>query len=89
VGIAPEEQAQVFERFHQAGDALTRETEGAGLGLYITKRLVEAMGGTIELHSKVGRGSTFTVTLLLEEPPAEETPAVQSPQKVSVPVELG
>jgi signal transduction histidine kinase len=63
VGISPEEQTKVFERFHQAGDSLTRQTEGAGLGLYITKRLVEAMGGTIELRSHIGRGSTFTVRL--------------------------
>jgi signal transduction histidine kinase len=67
VGIAPQEQERIFERFHQAGDTATRETEGAGLGLYITKRLVEAMGGEIELESKLGRGSTFTIRLPLVE----------------------
>src|SRR5207302_10353022 len=65
VGISPEEQVQVFERFHQAQDSLTREAEGAGLGLYITKRLVEAMEGTIELRSTLGEGATFTVRLPL------------------------
>jgi two-component system phosphate regulon sensor histidine kinase PhoR len=68
VGIAPEEQAQVFERFHQAQDPMTREAEGAGLGLYITKRLVEAMGGTIELRSKLDEGSTFTICIPLSDP---------------------
>jgi signal transduction histidine kinase len=67
VGIAPQEQERIFERFHQAGDTATRETEGAGLGLYITKRLVEAMGGEIELDSELGRGSTFTIRLPLLE----------------------
>jgi signal transduction histidine kinase len=62
-GIAESELGQIFERFHQAQPALTREARGAGLGLYITKRLVEAMGGTIEVSSRPGQGSTFSVAL--------------------------
>ncbi|MBI4259330.1 MAG: GAF domain-containing protein [Actinobacteria bacterium] len=65
IGIPPEELPQVFDRFHQAAPALTREAEGAGLGLYITRRLVDAMGGDIEVESEVGAGSTFTVLLPL------------------------
>jgi signal transduction histidine kinase len=65
VGIAPEERDRIFERFQQAGFASTRQTEGAGLGLYITKQLVEAMGGSVELESEVGSGSTFTVRIPL------------------------
>jgi signal transduction histidine kinase len=60
-GILPEDLPSIFDRFHQVGEVLTREREGAGLGLYITKRLVEAMDGTIEVSSEPGRGSTFTV----------------------------
>jgi signal transduction histidine kinase len=60
-GILPEDLPNIFDRFHQVGEVLTREQEGAGLGLYITKRLVEAMDGTIEVSSEPGRGSTFTV----------------------------
>jgi signal transduction histidine kinase len=60
-GILPEDLPSIFDRFHQAGEVLTREREGAGLGLYITKRLVEAMDGTIEVNSEPGLGSTFTV----------------------------
>src|SRR5438105_7797252 len=76
-GIAEDELPHIFERFHQAGEVLTREAEGAGLGLYISKRLVEAMGGTIEARSVLGEGATFTVTLPVRavseraEPPAE------------------
>jgi signal transduction histidine kinase len=63
IGIPESELEHIFERFHQAQPALTREARGAGLGLYITKRLVEAMGGTIEASSQEGQGSTFTVAL--------------------------
>jgi signal transduction histidine kinase len=60
-GILPGDLSTIFDRFHQVGEVLSREREGAGLGLYITKRLVEAMDGTIEVSSEPGRGSTFTV----------------------------
>lgn len=62
-GIALDEQQRVFERFHQTDAAATRRSEGAGLGLYITRQLVEAMGGTVELRSELGVGSTFRVSL--------------------------
>jgi signal transduction histidine kinase len=62
-GIQAEDLPPIFDRFHQVGEALTREQEGAGLGLYITKRLVEAMGGTIDVTSTPGVGSTFTVRI--------------------------
>jgi signal transduction histidine kinase len=70
IGIAPEERTRIFERFHQAESANTRKAEGAGLGLYITRRLVEAMEGTIEVASTLGEGSTFTVRLPVRSPRA-------------------
>jgi signal transduction histidine kinase len=76
VGITEAEIPRIFERFHQAGEVMTREAEGAGLGLYITKRLVEAMDGQIEVESNPGEGTTFNVTLPLrpvEEPAVEPT----------------
>ena len=73
-GIPPEEVPRIFDRFHQAGEVLSRETEGAGLGLYITKRLTDVMGGTIELTSTPGVGSTFTVTLPVAPAPESEPP---------------
>jgi signal transduction histidine kinase len=64
-GIPEGERTLIFERFHQMDAASTRRSEGAGLGLYITRQLVDAMGGTIELASHEGVGSTFTVMIPL------------------------
>ena len=62
-GIPADEQARIFERFHRGGYYLTREPGGAGLRLYLSKRLVEAMGGRIWVTSQLGRGSTFSFAL--------------------------
>jgi signal transduction histidine kinase len=61
IGIAPEHQAEIFERFGRA--VSLRHYGGLGLGLYIVRRIVEALGGTIRLTSEVDVGSTFTVEL--------------------------
>ncbi|HYL90716.1 MAG TPA: GAF domain-containing protein [Burkholderiales bacterium] len=63
IGIAPEDQAAVFEEFKQVGRDYTRKAEGTGLGLALTKRFVELHGGEISLASTPGKGSTFTITL--------------------------
>jgi signal transduction histidine kinase len=63
IGIAPEDQAAVFEEFKQVGRDYTRKAEGTGLGLALTKRFVELHGGTIRLASSPGKGSTFTFTI--------------------------
>jgi two-component system, OmpR family, sensor kinase len=62
-GIAPEQQERVFEEFVQLQAGSTRGYDGAGLGLPISRSLVEAMGGTIQLESHSGGGATFTVWL--------------------------
>jgi protein-histidine pros-kinase len=61
-GIAPEALPKVFDRFYRASE-MDRRIQGLGLGLYITKSLVEAHGGQIEAQSELGRGTTFSVTL--------------------------
>ncbi len=69
VGIAPEAQELIFEPFRQIDNAITRENQGTGLGLTITKQLVELMNGRIFVESHVGKGSTFTAILPIESAP--------------------
>jgi signal transduction histidine kinase len=63
VGIAPEDVERLFDKYEQARSRATRGEKGTGLGLYITKQLVELHGGEIKVTSEVGRGSTFSFTL--------------------------
>jgi signal transduction histidine kinase len=63
VGIAPEDVARLFDKYEQARSRATRGEKGTGLGLYITKQLVELHGGEITVDSTPGHGSTFSFTL--------------------------
>jgi CheY-like chemotaxis protein/HPt (histidine-containing phosphotransfer) domain-containing protein len=63
IGISPEDQARLFQPFVQAEDPASRHRGGTGLGLAISRRFVELMGGTIELRSARGTGTTVLVTL--------------------------
>jgi len=63
IGIAPEQQAHIFEEFRQVDQTATRRYSGTGLGLAIAKSLVELMQGRIEVSSELGAGSTFRVWL--------------------------
>ena len=63
VGIAPDQQALVFEEFRQAAGDHLRKSEGTGLGLALAKRFVELHGGTIRVESAPGKGSTFAFIL--------------------------
>ncbi|MHB8644326.1 MAG: sensor histidine kinase [Thermomicrobiales bacterium] len=63
IGIAPEHQAIVFEAFQQVESGYARTQQGTGLGLALTKQLVELMGGKITLRSTLGVGSAFIVML--------------------------
>ena len=75
IGIAPEDQTRVFLEFEQADVGPARKFDGIGVGLTISKRIVERMGGSIAIESVPGQGSTFRVTVPLpragdaDEPP--------------------
>jgi len=75
IGIPPEAQARIFERFTQADDSITRRYGGSGLGTTIAKQLVELMGGEIGLQSEPGKGANFWFTLELEK---QHTPVPQT-----------
>ena len=62
-GIAPNDQAHIFERFYKADKARRRSEGGNGLGLSIVKRIVDLHHGTVRVDSQPGQGTTFTVTL--------------------------
>jgi signal transduction histidine kinase len=69
MGMEPEDAAKVFRRFFRAESAREADIPGAGLGLSITKAILERHGGGIACASSWGAGSTFTLTLPAEEPP--------------------
>jgi signal transduction histidine kinase len=85
IGIAPADQARVFDKFTQVGDTLTDKPHGTGLGLPICREIVERHGGRIWVESEVGVGSTFSFVLPLlppgpleqaaDAPPADAPPA--------------
>jgi signal transduction histidine kinase len=63
VGVPPEEQERIFERFYRVKSDLSSGTPGVGLGLYLCKAVVEAHGGRIWVESEPGRGASFIFTL--------------------------
>ena len=65
IGLAPEEQERIFQRFYRAPAAVSRGEEGSGLGLCIARSIVEAHGGYVQVESAEGHGSIFTVFLPL------------------------
>lgn len=67
-GIPQVDQERIFERFVRLGDVLTRATQGPGVGLFVVKKSMEAMGGEVWVESTMGQGSTFHVTFQLSEP---------------------
>jgi signal transduction histidine kinase len=71
VGITPEDQEKLFSQFFRSEDPAVREQQGWGLGLNLTKRLVDLMGGEIGVESKIQEGSTFWFTLPTVEPTVE------------------
>ncbi|GHV31395.1 hypothetical protein AGMMS4952_20070 [Spirochaetia bacterium] len=88
IGIAPEQQAALFQPFQQVDGSISRKFGGTGLGLAISKRIVEMMNGTIRIESDTGKGAAFIFTIQVELPvelpaplpaPSPEAPPAQLP----------
>jgi len=75
IGIPPKDRRRIFEPFYRTDDRLRAKSSGAGLGLAITKALVIAHGGTIEAHSREGKGTRMTVRLPVTPPDNSESAA--------------
>jgi signal transduction histidine kinase len=63
IGVAKGEQKKIFEKFYRAENSLVHETKGSGLGLALVQHIMQAHGGTVEVESAPGKGSTFTLVL--------------------------
>ena len=87
IGIAPERQEQIFEEFTQAYSDTTRKYGGTGLGLTITKRLVELQNGTVSLESARDQGSTFTLDIPYPTAPAGSLVPTEGEQRGPVRLE--
>jgi len=85
IGISPEHRTKIFDRFYRVDKARSRELGGAGLGLSIVQWIVQIHGGTINVESEPGQGSTFLVRLpLLADPPSvssEEPDGAKPPKR--------
>jgi len=81
IGIRPEDQERIFEEFYQVGASRTQE--GTGLGLALTRRLVELHGGQLTVESEPGVGSTFTVTMPRHQAGIAQEMPTEIPEEVA------
>ena len=86
IGIPLEEQSKLFRRFYRVDNRLRRETQGAGLGLFLSRAIVEAQGGRIWVESQPGRGTRFSFTIPLATP---QLPDLEAHDGQAVPTDDG
>ncbi len=67
IGISEKDRERIFTKFFRSGEALSRHTDGSGLGLYVAKNIVERHGGTISFESQDTKGTTFSITLPIQQ----------------------
>ena len=84
-GISRDQQKIIFDRFTQANESFSEQHRGAGLGLAISQKLTETMGGHLTVHSRFGHGSTFTCSLPLPQVIASERPNIRFSTQLVLP----
>jgi two-component system phosphate regulon sensor histidine kinase PhoR len=72
IGIARQNQGEIFKKFYRVKEGAASQTQGSGLGLTLVKHITEAHGGVVEVESEPGKGSTFSVLLPLSGPDEAE-----------------
>jgi signal transduction histidine kinase/DNA-binding response OmpR family regulator len=87
IGMTPEQQGRLFQPFTQAHQSIAQKYGGAGLGLSISQRLAERLGGSVAVESERGKGSVFTLTI--PTGPLEDTPLIEPDAEVAAPANRG
>jgi signal transduction histidine kinase/CheY-like chemotaxis protein len=85
IGIANHNLENIFEQFHQVDNSYARKHEGIGLGLAISRNLIDRMGGKIEVSSILGKGTTFTVTICFEISTLDSPSELLQPRNFTTP----